>query len=114
MKQLLGINITDEEFDFLMNEQTKGKELRIHNGKIIAEFHVETEQEYAQRRIFELKYKLKELDYINAKQSEVIANTLITNDLTELNAFQQKYATQLTLKQQYRDEINELKKKLEV
>ena len=114
MKQLLGMNITDEEFDFLMNEQTKGKELRINNGKIVAEFHVETEQEYAQRRIGELKYKLKALDWINAKQSEVIAKTLITNDLTELNAFQEKYAKQLALKQQYRDEINELEKKLEV
>jgi len=32
--QLLGINVTDEEFDFFVGEEAKGKELYIKNGKI--------------------------------------------------------------------------------
>lgn len=42
---LLGVEMSLEEFDFLMCEQAKGKELKVVNGRVIAEYHVETYEE---------------------------------------------------------------------
>lgn len=36
MKSLFGIAISDEEFDKLMCQQSKGKELIVKDGKVIA------------------------------------------------------------------------------
>ena len=53
--ELLGIEITDEEFDFLMCEQTKGKDLKVKDGKIVACEHVATKNEKYAQEISELK-----------------------------------------------------------
>ena len=42
---LLGIEMPIEEFDRLLCEQAKGKELKVMDGKVIAEYHVPTEEE---------------------------------------------------------------------
>lgn len=52
--KLLGIDVTLEEFDFFMCEQSKGKELKVVNGKVVAVERVITEKEKAQSRINEL------------------------------------------------------------
>lgn len=54
--KLLGIEMTMEEFDFLLCEQAKGKELIVDNGKVIAIEHQESKQELAQMELLELKY----------------------------------------------------------
>ena len=54
--ELLGIEITFEEFDRLMCEQSNGKELVVDNGKVIAVEHQESKQELAQKELLELKY----------------------------------------------------------
>lgn len=53
--KLLGIDLTYEEFDFLMCEQAKGKELKVVDGKVVAVESVITEEEKAQIRINQLK-----------------------------------------------------------
>ena len=53
--ELLGIEITFEEFDRLMCEQSNGKELVVDNGKVIAVEHQESKQELAQKELLELK-----------------------------------------------------------
>lgn len=42
---LLGIEMPLEEFDSLICEQGKGKELKVVDGKVIAEYHTPTEEE---------------------------------------------------------------------
>lgn len=54
--ELLGIKMDFEEFDMLMCEQSKGKELVVDNGKVIAINHQESKQELAQKELLELKY----------------------------------------------------------
>lgn len=54
--ELLGIEITFDEFDKLMCEQSNGKELVVDNGKVIAIEHQESKQELAQKELLELKY----------------------------------------------------------
>ena len=54
--KLLGIEMTFEEFDRLMCEQSNGKELVVDNGKVIAIENQESKQELAQKELLELKY----------------------------------------------------------
>ena len=46
MKTLLGIEISDEEFDDIMCQQSSGKEIKIVDGKIILVEPQKIEQEY--------------------------------------------------------------------
>ena len=59
MKTLLGIEITDEEFDYLFCEQAKGKEIKVKDGRLVAEEHVVTEKEKALIEIERLKIQLE-------------------------------------------------------
>ena len=68
--KLLGIDLTSEEFDFLMCEQNKGKELIVVDGRVVAVERVITAEEKAQRRIAELKSLLASTDYQSLKYSE--------------------------------------------
>lgn len=97
--KLLGIDLTYEEFDFLMCEQSKGKELKVVDGKVVAVEHTQTEQERAQMKIFELKQKLQETDYQAIKHFE--------GYLTDY-----EYEPIKIQRQAWRDEINELEKKI--
>lgn len=95
--ELFGIRLTDQEFDFLMCEQAKGKELKLVDGKVVAVEHVPTEQEKAKIKIAELKQKLQETDYQAIKHFE--------GCLTDY-----EYEPIKTQRQAWRDEINELEK----
>ena len=66
--QLLGIELTDKEFDRLMCEQSKGKELKIVDGKVIAVEHEITQEELNEQRKFEITTRLNQLsqDFVQA------------------------------------------------
>ena len=70
VKKLRGIELTDEEFDFLICEQNKGKELKVIDGKVVAVERVPTQQELNQMRIAELKSLLASTDYQAIKFAE--------------------------------------------
>ena len=61
MKTLLGIEITDEEFDRLFCEQSQGKELKVVDGKVVAIEHEITDEERKQMRMSEIQNRLNEL-----------------------------------------------------
>lgn len=62
MKRLLGIEITDKEFDYFMCEQAKGKELKIVDNKIVAEYHQQTEKEKLEQERREILRWFEEYD----------------------------------------------------
>lgn len=66
--ELLGIELTLEEFDYLMCEQNKGKELKVIDGKVQAIEHIVTEEELKESRKSEITTRLNELsqDFIQA------------------------------------------------
>ena len=53
--KLFDIELSEQEFDNLMCEQAKGKELKVVDGKVVAVERVITEEEKAQIRINQLK-----------------------------------------------------------
>lgn len=55
MYKILGIEITDEENEYLLSQQAQGKELKIVDGKVVAVEHQPTQKELAQQEIAELK-----------------------------------------------------------
>lgn len=55
MKKILGVKVTDEDFDRLLSEQSKGKELKVIDNKVVAVEHEVTQEEL-------LKQELQELD----------------------------------------------------
>ena len=105
MKKLLNIEVTDEEFDRLICEQPKGKELKVVDGKVVAVEIVITEKELNQKRIIELTQNLYLTDYI--------ANKLIEAETEEeRQELRLQYATQLANRKQWRKEISDLQDKL--
>ncbi len=58
---LLGIEMPFDEFDYLMCEQSQGKELKVKDGKVVAEYHVPTEEELNEQRRYELKAELEKI-----------------------------------------------------
>lgn len=52
---LLGIEMSFEEFDHLICEQNKGKELVVENGKVVARERIITQEEINLQKILELK-----------------------------------------------------------
>lgn len=52
---LLGIEMPLEEFDYLICEQNKGKELVVENGKVIARERIITQEQINKQKIAELK-----------------------------------------------------------
>lgn len=93
--KLFDIELTIEEFDFLMCEQAKGKELKVIDGKVVAVERVTTEEEKNQMRIEELKNLLLSTDYIAIKFAE-----------GQISA--EDYEPMKLQRQQWRDEINSL------
>ena len=59
--ELLGIELTEQEFDFLLCEQVKGKELKVIDDKVVAVDHVVTEEEklinYENKIVAEIRKK---------------------------------------------------------
>ena len=97
MAKILNIEVTDNEWGFLMEEQAKGKELVIENGKVVARKHEPTQKEIAQQRIAELKQMLTNTDYEAIKFGEGV--------MTDA-----EYAPYKADRQKWRAEINELEK----
>ena len=95
--QLFNIELTNEEFNNLMCEQSKGKELKVVNGKVVAVEIVISQAEINKNKILELKNKLKETDYQAIKHFE--------GCLTDY-----EYEPIKAQRQAWRDEINELEK----
>lgn len=62
--------VTDEYFDYLFCEQAKCKELKVVDGKVVAQEIVITDAQKAQTRIDDLKQKLSETDYHALKYFE--------------------------------------------
>lgn len=60
--KLLGIELTTGEFDYLMCEQAKGKELKVVNGKVVAIDHIPTSQELLEQELGELENWFNEYD----------------------------------------------------
>lgn len=99
MKTLFDIELTDEEFNLLICEQNKGKELKVVNGKVVAVEPVETEQERIQSRIAELKQLLANTDYQAIKYAEGLISV-------------EDYEPIKAQRQQWRNEINALEQQL--
>lgn len=62
-KKLLGIELTDIEFDTLLCEQSNGKELKVENGKVVAYIREATTEQLNHKRIAEIKAQLTELNF---------------------------------------------------
>lgn len=71
---LLGIEMTIEEFDKLICEQNKGKGLKVENGKVVAYIRETTNEELKEQKISELKQRLSQLseDLIQSTAGEII------------------------------------------
>ena len=74
MKSILGINLTDAEFDYYACEQNKGKELKVIDGKLVAVEHVPTEEEITQ---LQLHIKLNRLEELTKDFAQVQAGLII-------------------------------------
>ena len=96
--KLLGIELSPQEFDNLICEQNRGKELKVINGKVIAVDTIMTQEEINMSRIRVLKQKLNESDYQTLK--------FIEGQLTP-----EEYEPIRTQRQAWRNEINQLENK---
>lgn len=61
MKSLFDIQLDDDEFDYLMCEHAKGKELKVVNGKVVAVERVITEEDLNGLALYEKTTRLTEL-----------------------------------------------------
>lgn len=91
--------VTNEEFEYLFGEQSKGKDLKGVDGKVVAVDRVITEEEKAKARINELKSLLAKTDYQAIKFAE-----------GELSV--EEYLPIKQKRRSYRAEINSLEEKL--
>lgn len=96
--KLLGIDITDAEWDYLMQEQSKGKELKVVDGKVVAVEYEPTQEELDSQKIAELKQLLASTDYKAIKYAEGLI-------------CEQDYALVKKQRQLWREEINLLEVK---
>lgn len=60
--KLFGIEMPLEEFDHLICEQNKGKELKVIDGKVIAVDHEVTQEELLRKELAELETWFEEYD----------------------------------------------------
>ena len=60
--ELLGIEVSFEEFDKLMCEQSEGKELKVINGKVVAVKHEPTQEELLNSELGNLYSWFEEYD----------------------------------------------------
>lgn len=58
---LFGVELPFEEYDRLLCEQSNGKELKVVDGKIIAQDHIPTEEELKEQHRYELKVELTKI-----------------------------------------------------
>jgi len=93
--KLLGIEMSMQEFDYLICEQNKGKELKVVDGKVVAVEHEVTEEELKEQRKFEIRERLNQLsqDFVQVWcgaeipdiNTRIIEFQLLHNELRTLN-----------------------------
>ena len=116
---LLGIEMSLEEFDRLICEQNKGKELVIKNNKVVAIDHIETQQEKNLKRLNDLQEWFNNYFEKQFIQSLWQQNCCISSDplFTDKDENKVVYKSIDELKMQgekVRAEIKDLKKKLNI
>lgn len=76
MKKILKKEVTDEEFNYLMYQQSQGKEIKVINGQVVAVEHQITQEELNNIRILEIENRLNELsqDFIQTSLGAVISD----------------------------------------
>ena len=96
MKTLFGIEIEDEYFNYLFDQQSQGKEIKVIDGKLVAVEHEVTEEEIKQKRIYEIKTWFDEYDN-QVKQYErcVRLGIEFDKDMVELDNQAQIYSDEL-------------------
>lgn len=60
--ELLGIELNNEEFDYLICQQNQGKELKVIDGKVVAVDHELTQEELLQKELSQLLQWFEEYD----------------------------------------------------
>lgn len=95
MKKLLGIEVTEKEFNNLLCEQSKGKVLKVVDGQVVAVSYMPTQEELNEQRKLEIQLRLNELsqDFIQADLGAEIFDLenrkqefkQLHNELRELN-----------------------------
>ena len=96
MKTLLGIEIEDEYFNYLFDQQSQGKEIKVIDGKLVAVEHEVTEEELKQKRIYEIRTWFDEYDN-QVKQYErcVRLGIEFDKDIVELDNQAKAYQEEL-------------------
>ena len=61
MKNLLGYEISDEEFDNLFTQQSKGKEIVVENGKLTTREPIVSKEDVCKQEIYLKRARLEEL-----------------------------------------------------
>ena len=106
--KLLGIEMSLEEFDSLMVEQSNGKELVVENGKVVAKDRVITQEEINQIKLLELTNWFDNYFDKQLTQSQWQDDFIVSHD----DYFNKDYANIDELKAQakiVREEIKRLK-----
>lgn len=111
MKRILGIEVTEEYFNSLFCEQSKGKEIKVKDGKLVAVEPSINQGEKDRYKMEKLLDSLSSTDYVANKLAEAVADYMLTGNNLRLQSLQEKYANILVQREQWRAEINELKEK---
>lgn len=112
MKKIFGIEVTDEYFDYLFQEQAQSKEIKVIDGKVVAVERVVTKKELKQLEIDKLTQLLQETDYIANKLAEAVSKYISTGDNTDVLLLREKYALELANREEWRKEIDKLQQEL--
>lgn len=99
--EILGIDVTCEEFDYLMCQQSQGKDLKVVKGSVVAVDHTPTEEEVRRSTYNNLIENLIKTDYIANKLAEAETEE-------EKQALRIRYAEQLANRKKWREQINSL------
>ena len=75
MKSLFDIQLDDDEFNYLMCEHAKGKELKVVNGKVVAVEYKPTQTELYKNELNQLKQWF-DVEYMRAEQKYRRLHTL--------------------------------------
>ena len=88
--ELLGIEMSLEEFDYLLCEQSKGKQLKVENGKVVAVEWVAPEMTL-EEKIEYLREKREYECFSIINRGKLWYDTLTPEQLEELQEYYQKW-----------------------
>ena len=96
MKTLFGIEVEDEYFNYLFDQQSQGKEIKVIDGKLVAVEHEVTEEERKQQRIYEIRTWFEEYDnQVKPYERCVRLGIEFDKDMVELDNQAQIYQQEL-------------------